>query len=359
MRRAMAAILVFLSAGVNSAGAQEKSKILTIEDVLVIASSHNVGAVSGNFSSAARDETDATMYSSFDGVVGSVGQSQNAGSNSLLENDLSLAYVGECSNCAIGAISAKSIIIGSARNVGTVTFNEDYPGYAVITSSGNGGGTGGNGGGTGGNGGGTGGNGGGTGGGGPQGVILVPQGTDPYDILSNSFNGGVGIFSAMQNAGANSQEQTSESIGSLIVAAGQLTSKLYGVANNDGRNQNNTSVSYSNPTWEHSTDSFNTITGVGNFTQNTASNSLLQNSTAINTIQFKTISNAALSSVDTNSKNLAHDQLNSSESMFSWNEALMSQNFNGSTGILQTSQNVGSNSLLQNASSVSAFGLPP
>ena len=345
MRRAMAAILVFLSAGVNSAGAQEKSKILTIEDVLVIASSHNVGAVSGNFSSAARDETDATMYSSFDGVVGSVGQSQNAGSNSLLENDLSLAYVGECSNCAIGAISAKSIIIGSARNVGTVTFNEDYPGYAVITSSGNGGGTGGNGGGT--------------GGGGPQGVILVPQGTDPYDILSNSFNGGVGIFSAMQNAGANSQEQTSESIGSLIVAAGQLTSKLYGVANNDGRNQNNTSVSYSNPTWEHSTDSFNTITGVGNFTQNTASNSLLQNSTAINTIQFKTISNAALSSVDTNSKNLAYDQLNSSESMFSWNEALMSQNFNGSTGILQTSQNVGINSLLQNASSVSAFGLPP
>lgn len=187
-------------------------------------------------------------------------------------------------------------------------------------------------------------------------------------ISGGSFNGANGVSATNQNAGANSALQnalslayiegcstctTSTSSPTYTLAAGGALA----VAGNSGEASGNTYTNSGGSVGATIDGSFNNVTGVFEVNQNSGANSLLQNSVAVASstgLKGETDAGATVAlagnsgAIDPN--NPPPQPMGSGSSYGAINSS-----FNGANGVITANQNVGANSLLQNASSLASL----
>ncbi|GGG42421.1 hypothetical protein GCM10010964_32400 [Caldovatus sediminis] len=186
--------------------------------------------------------------------------------------------------------------------------------------------------------------------------------------MSGSFGNLRGVANANQNAGANSQQQNAvavayvEGCDCVIAPPGSPHQGSTGEANanavavNAGGVIGNTSSNMGSSASASMDGSFNSSTGIAQANQNAGANSLQQNATAVAMVDnvrgrqqdrdaWAIAGNAG---IVTGSGNLSADHGHQSA-------ASMSNSFNGFTGSANVNQNVGANSLQQNATALSAI----
>ena len=320
----------------------------------ILAQARNSGIVKNNFANSAdynvmnvvRHVASVSTQNSFNGSAGVFVQSQNAGANSLVQNSLSLAAVQFCHACLSSAGWGNEITVARSGNTAKISTNIDYPGYGsnnpgslpTGTPPSAGGGNPGFGSGN-----------------TPGSRGLHPQGNDPFDILTMSFNGSRGVFSASQNVGNNSILQNAITIASTHINL-PLSKKIsIGRATNNGRIGQNTAYSFDTPTVNYTIVSANDSVGIINLSQNAASNSLLQNSDAVSAFSDNSGGRYTGSGILAAAKNTGRVSINFSQTKYQANNDLTSNSFDGSVGDLSSLQNAGANSNLQNVTSVGAF----
>ena len=317
----------------------------SIEIYITAASSQNSANVEGNFSNAGGTiGTDgvwhyvasATTAASFNGNSGIAQESQNAGANSTLQNGISLAEISSCSTCLKDGAAGLSVIVGTASNTAHLSNNRDFPGYGWASSPTGGGTTGG----------------GATGGNTPGSNGLIPQGSDPFATISDSFNHDIGIFSANQNGGNNSSLQSSTAVSAVNIDGSATDTSEISTTNNYGVSRNNSSYSFDTPTSSNIEDSGNDSIGSLIISQNSGSNSLLQNASTIAYLNLKSAASGALAMTVAKSGNAASLANNFASSQAQPNLSLASNSFDSSIGVLLSSQNAAANSIVQNAISV-------
>jgi hypothetical protein len=279
----------------------------------------NLGFVLGNSSSRWNSDNSASIDGSFTGIKGIVNVNQNAGDNSLLQNATALAALIDC-NCRPGTDPDEDVdsaaVVASASNIGTVSGNGAYTGSAYSWSW-----------------------------------------NSAHATISNSFNGASGVIQVNQNVGANSLLQNAAAVGYVRGRfdpdTDASTASTVATAVNVGTVGGNTSRRWNASNSATIRGSFNRATGVTNVNQNAGDNSMLQNSTALATIQYcgpRCIS-ADLTSVAVAS-NVGIVAGNHASSVGSSASATISGSFQGHTGLLNVNQNAGANSQLQNSIAV-------
>lgn len=304
----------------------------TLEQYLSVAVAVNYADNFDNESSLSNGQKNsAQIGSSFQGAQGVSNQNQNAGANSALQNSLSLAYVQgcDCGTTVGGGSGSKSDPSGSigeaaafsaALNFGSV---EDSGGILVEDSP-----------------------------------SYHPAPTSASATINNgAYNGFTGAAQVNQNAGADSMLQNATALASVNPVSGTIDqAKLaLGLAVNDGSVTDNAVFDDQHNTTASIDSSFNNMKGVANVNQNAAANSLLQNSTAISSIEYCNCAATDLSASAALSANIGDVSDNISSASNGSNSTTMNGSFNGSQGAMQVSQNVGANSLLQNATSVAVI----
>ncbi len=312
------------------------AKPYSIETYITAASTQNSASVIGNFSNAGGTIgtggvwhyiASATTSMSFNGSSGVAQENQNAGANSTLQNAISVAYISTCQICLKTGATGLSVTAGTASNTSRVSNNLDFPGYGWANSSPGGGNT-------------------------PGSNGLTPQGSDPFATISDSFNHDTGIFSANQNGGNNSALQSSVAVGGINMEADRVVASLSSTATNSGVSRGNASYSFDTPTSSNVYSSFDASLGVLILNQNSGSNSLIQSSASITYLNIKPATSGLLAMSAAKAENTASLTNNFSSSQVQTNQSQMSNNFNGSTGVLISSQNSGANSITQNTTSV-------
>lgn len=319
---------------------------LSFETAITVAESSNIATVANNFANAGginipgqwHHVGSAITNSSFNGSEGVATESQNAGANSVIQNAVSLAYVASCATCLRGLSHGLDLTTGRASNTATVSGNLDYPGYGMA-----GGGTGG------------GGTGGGSAGNTPGNHGLVPQGSDPFATITNSFNGSLGAFSTVQNAGNNSALQSAISIGVTKDGSTDNGTLAGSFAKNIGTSQWNVAYSLDTPTSSTIENSFNGSSGIFSSAQNSGSNSMMQNSISVTYSEIKPASQKSMAMSAAISENSASAIENFSNAQRQINTSNLQNSFNGSSGVLISSQNAGANSVIQNSISIGSM----
>ena len=179
-------------------------------------------------------------------------------------------------------------------------------------------------------------------------------------IEGGSFNIAHGIGQTNQNTGMNSALQNSLA-GSYVNSSGSNVEPLrhehwLAASWNKGEVEGNV-VSNDGSTANADIDgSYNSTLGVYQLNQNSGANSLLQNSAAIAVEFGSTVSgdDLAMSVAAAGNSGNVNSNRASSEEREGSNSATINNSFNNGTGILQASQNVGANSLLQNSVAIGA-----
>ena len=170
-----------------------------------------------------------------------------------------------------------------------------------------------------------------------------------------------GVIQMNQNAGANSQLQNATAI-AFVEARINADDALALAGNRGSVNRNTSERTY----WSHNSaeidDSFDRMTGVANVNQNAGDNSLLQNSTAIAALidctrcedrgKYSHRSSTWGVALAGNDGNVGKYSYNYAFSAGSNSTALIDESFDGGTAVVQANQNVGANSLLQNATAI-------
>ena len=144
------------------------------------------------------------------------------------------------------------------------------------------------------------------------------------------------------------------SVGAVTNDAINVAMSEIGQATNSGLSKSNVSYSYFSPTLSTLDNSFNNSVGVLVIGQNSGSNSLMQNSETITYLNIKPVASGLLATIAAEAENTASLTNDFSSSQRQANNSQVSNSFDGSTGALISSQNVGANSIAQNAISVSA-----
>ena len=179
-------------------------------------------------------------------------------------------------------------------------------------------------------------------------------------IERNTADGAEGVIQMNQNAGANSLLQNATAI--AHVQAQVFADDALAAAGNRGSVNANSSTRYFSSNAATISGSFDDATGVVNVNQNAGDNSLLQNATAIAALidctncqdRGKYDHRGATWGVAIagNDGNVGGERYNYAYSYGSRAEGRIDDSFNGATGVVQVNQNVGPNSLLQNATAV-------
>ena len=328
MRKLLLVGASLLALGTATAFAKPKPKgpEFTLDAYLAAALATNQGGVAGNHSRAF-DQTNSTQInSSYNGTKGVSNQNQNAGANSALQNSLSLAYVQGC-NCANTNANpiqfAAGLTLAGAGNRGEVennhsstgtSNNEDWFSFGPVTNSAS---------------------------------------------ISGSYNSSTGVLQVNQNSGDNSLLQNSAAVAAAGPFKGEeaTLAAALAVSGNKGEVERNHATSLNTTTRGDISNSFDGTTGVVNANQNVAANSQLQNATAVAVAQLcscTTTSDITLAAAVAASNNHGGVWDNHAATSFGSNSATMSNSFNSSQGMLQSSQNAGANSLMQNSVSVGA-----
>lgn len=322
-----------------------------IDNVIVVAAARNTATTQGDFAYSARWNMEAggahiataRTQSSFDGTRGLSTQAQNTGANSIVQNSISIASADLCGRCTLGTAGVGGVAIGNARNQGRIESDLDFPGYGP-------------------SGGWMPGSGSTSHGGDPRGHSstgttpdshgLDPQGSDPEALTANSFNGDVGVFDSGQNVGDNSVTQNAVAIGVMYARNRSNALGQYGKAENNGLGVDNTASSFDTQTATYIKHSVNDSIGVDSSGQNASPNSLVQNSTSVFATEYP-LGGGRLGQVTAVAANAAETSRNYASTNAQYNDAGVSESFDHSMGILQAAQNVGSNSMLQNTTSLS------
>ncbi|HTH96360.1 MAG TPA: hypothetical protein VL574_03030 [Stellaceae bacterium] len=302
----------------------------SLEQYLSVAVAVNYADSSDNDHSLSNGQKNsAQIGSSFQGAEGVSNQNQNAGANSALQNSLSLAYVQGCacgttvgggskdgSSGSIGdaAAFAAALNFGSIEEAGGVHIDDPHSYHSAPTSA-------------------------------------------SATINNGAYNGFTGAAQVNQNAGAGSLLQNATALASVNPISGTIdqTKVALGLALNDGSVTDNAVSNDQHNTTSAIDGSFNNMKGVANVNQNAAANSLLQNSTAISSIEYCNCAATDLSASAALSANIGNVNDNSFSATNGSNATTMNGSFNGSQGVMQISQNAGANSLLQNAASVAVI----
>ncbi len=285
-------------------------------DVYVAYASANNWAQSGNNRAwSGQQNTSATITNSGSNDTGVLNQAQNAGANSVLQNALSLAYVNNPNAGYSSQNLGAGFAMAGAQNGAFVMGNTAETGFDYCP------------------------------------VNTVTQAATIY----NSYNGGVGAEQVNQNVGDNSVLQNATAIADVKQVTG--TNGTLGVSfasagNNGGvfgnEAHNNGSMSGA------VNSSFDNHTGLVNLNQNAGANSLLQNSTSIGRVTLYKTKETTLAGTVALTDNDGAVFCNHTGSINGGNDVSMDNSFNGSVGVMQASQNAGSNSLIQNSVSVAS-----
>ncbi len=196
----------------------------------------------------------------------------------------------------------------------------------------------------------------------------IYRGSNGVSML-RSFDGSRGVMQAAQNAGANSAIQNSTAVAALwgielaerdpnrALATSRNRGEVHGSGNDStlGRESRRRSTGPSLET--DMTNSFGGVRGVAQAAQNAGPNSLLQNSVAVAALVFcdRGCPEVDLARAVATSRNNGNVEDNRATQYAGTSQAQMTSSFNGAAGIMQASQNVGSNSLLQNSVAVGAI----
>lgn len=195
----------------------------------------------------------------------------------------------------------------------------------------------------------------------------IYRGSNGVSML-RSFDGSRGVMQAAQNAGANSAIQNSTAVAALWGI--ELADRDPNVALATSRNRGEVHGSGNESTLGRAsrrstgpglgaelTNSFGGVRGVAQAAQNAGPNSLLQNSVAVAALVFcdRGCPEVDLARAVATSRNNGDVYDNRATQYSGSAHANMTGSFNGAAGIMQASQNVGSNSLLQNSVAVGAI----
>lgn len=311
----LAAAPAALAGGDQDGGGLFHHNKTTFDVYVAYASANNWAQSGGNRAWSGYQNTSANITNSGQSVTGVLDQAQNAGANSVLQNALSLAYV---SNPNAGYSSQKygaGFAMAGAQNGAFVMGNNAETGFDYCP------------------------------------INTVTQAA----TIAGSYNGGAGTVQVNQNVGDNSVLQNATAIadvkqvtgynGTLGVsfAAGGNNGGVFG---NQAENRGNMSAAVNN--------SFNGRTGLVNLNQNAGANSLLQNSSSIGRVTLYKTGATTLAGTVALTDNDASVFCNRSASVGGSNGVSMYNSFNGGSGVMQASQNAGSNSLIQNSVSVAS-----
>ncbi len=279
------------------------------------ASANNWAQSGGNRAWSAYQNTSANISNSGSNDTGVLNQAQNAGANSELQNALSLAYVNNPNAGYTSQTYGAGFAMAGAQNGASVMGNTAETGFDYCP------------------------------------INTVTQAATIY----NSYNGGTGTEQINQNVGDNSVLQNATAIADVTQATGTKGTlgvsfaaggNNGGVFGNGAENRGNMSGTVDS--------SFDGHTGVVNLNQNAGANSLLQNSTSIGRVSLYKTSATTLAGTVALTDNDASVFCNRSASIGGSNGVSMDNSFNSSAGVMQASQNAGSNSLIQNSVSVAS-----
>lgn len=312
----------------------------TLELSLVAALAGNDGTVAGNTATTQSQSISTNISAgSFNGAKGMTNVNQNAGANSALQNALSVSYIQGCDCASTPTYTvAAGGALAAAGNTGSVESNSSTAERAIVGYQG-----------------------GGwphydsLGGGGSQFTPIYGSDNWVTANIDASFNGVNGVFQVNQNSGDNSLLQNSAAVtsasqlkgvtdvGGSIALAGN-SGAVFGSGNSAYADHTHASASISN--------SFNGSNGEMNVNQNVGANSLLQNASAIASLQFCNCATDNISLAVAAAGNDGSVLGNRAELSNGSNGVSMTNSFAGAQGLINVSQNAGANSLLQNAVSV-------
>ena len=278
-----------------------------------LATASNGGTVGGN-GAWADDGSDSNtrIDGSFGRASGIVQVNQNAGANSALQNSTALAY--------IHSRISGDLAVATAVNGGTVVGN-----YSSRSDS-----------------------------------------SDTSATIVSSFGDVRGAINVNQNSGDNSLLQNATAIAALINCGCEptgnrtLEDEAIATALNRGQVVGSGNHAY---TWGSNADasisgSFNDAQGVIQVNQNAGANSLLQNATAVASIDGKLGDQGGANDVANSVATAVNNGLvqdNSSYRVAASNDAAIAGSFNSTQGVVNVNQNVGDNSLLQNAAAIASL----
>jgi hypothetical protein len=188
--------------------------------------------------------------------------------------------------------------------------------------------------------------------------VASPAATSASTSISGgSYNGFVGVAQVNQNAGAGAALQNATALATVSPVQGTISQdKLaLGLALNSGSSDGNWVTNSNHHTSASIDGSFSNMVGQVNVNQNSAANALMQNSTALSTIEYCGCAANDLSVSVALAGNFGDVTGNGFAASGGSNAAGMNNSFNNSRGDLQVSQNAGANSLLQNAATLSTI----
>ena len=158
---------------------------------------------------------------------------------------------------------------------------------------------------------------------------------------------------AAQNVGDNSLMQNAVSIGEVQAGKGAKLKVAAATSRNDATDRRNVAYSFDTPTATSIRNSADGSEGIIGLNQNAAPNSIVQNSVGLTAVVMKPMGSAGLGGVVAGSINCGVDAGNVGSTTREYNSTTMSHSLNGSAGVLEAAQNAGSNSVLQNAATLS------
>lgn len=294
----------------------------TVEEYYATALAVNLGATSDNRSSTGsiywHDQSNGVyMSESFGGMRGVANVNQNAGANSQQQNAVAVAYVEGC-DCEVANP-------GHGRGHGTGDANAN----SVAVNAG-----------------------------GVIGNSSENHGSSATAALNGSFGGATGVAQVNQNAGANSLQQNATAVTAVENIRGREQDRdAWAIAGNAGivTGSGNSSSDHFHDSAARLANSFDGFTGAANVNQNVGANSLQQNSTALSAIEYCNCAAEDLSTTIAAAGNLGVVWGNTAHASAGSATAAMANSFNGARGVAQVSQNVGANSLMQNAVAIGAI----
>jgi hypothetical protein len=294
----------------------------TTPDTIATARAGNDGRVigSGNYAYSLVSRADVSMRDSFGRAQGVIQVNQNAGANSLLQNASAVAYVeGRMGDDAGNNDAAHASAY--AANGGLVEDNDSYR-----------------------------------------------YGSHSGVAMLSSFNGAQGVINVNQNAGDNSLLQNATAIAALVdclcttrVRGSSETFVALADARNDGLVRDNVAYSTYHAGYSSSNasmgSSFNGAQGVMQVNQNAGANSLLQNASAVASIEGKLDDGFAgtTAQVSARATNVGSVIRNRSDRLYTNSSATIRDSFGRASGAANVNQNTGDNSLLQNSTAIAAI----
>ena len=189
---------------------------------------------------------------------------------------------------------------------------------------------------------------------------------------TNSFDNSKGLASQAQNSGANSALQNSLAL-AYVKNPNQSNSIGIGVAvagaGNNGGVYGNEDETGPWSSWDRDDgtvkqsasigSSYNGFTGVAQANQNVGDNSLLQNSTAVASVNPVTGTSGTLGVALAGSSNGGEVAGNYARNHSTTSSSTVDGSFDSSKGVLSLNQNSGANSMMQNSAAVGTVTLKP